>query len=114
MSNLFPRLHNPHNRRLNFKLSISFHGLVCLDLFLWGLFELDLVDFETVEGGCEEGVEGECVGDVNFFAFGGFCEDAGFATGEGLECSFDFFVLYNSQLGCGKGGPKAVAFLMKV
>jgi hypothetical protein len=52
---------------------------------------------------------------VNFFAFGGFCEDAGFAAGEGLEGSFDFFVFYNSQLGSGtEGGPKAVAFLMKV
>ena len=56
------------------------------------LFELNLVDFETVERGRKICVEGEGVCDVNFLALRGFCKDASFAASERLERSFDFFV----------------------
>jgi hypothetical protein len=93
MPYFLPRLHDPHNRRLDFELAVAFDGVVRLDLFLGCFLELDLVDFEAVEGGCEGAVEGECVGGVDFFSLCGFGEDAGFSTCQGLECPFEFFVL---------------------
>ena len=61
MSNLFPGFHDPHNRSLDLELSVPFDCIVGIGLFLRCFLELDLVYFQAEEGGCEIGVEGECI-----------------------------------------------------
>lgn len=43
-----------------------------LFVFLFGLFELDLVDFDAVFGVGEGGVDGECICVGDFSTFWGF------------------------------------------
>ena len=56
----------------------------------FGLLGLNLVDFDAVFWVGEGEVEGECVGWLDVFAFGGFGEDAVAGAGEGLEGSLEF------------------------
>ena len=50
-------------------------------IFGFGLLGLDLVDFDAVFYVGEIGVDAECVGVVDVFAFGVFAEDAVLGAG---------------------------------
>lgn len=67
----------------------------------FGLFGLDLVDLDAVFGMGKVDVDGEGVGGVDVFAFGGFAEDAVASAGEGLEGSFEFSVICIALAGFG-------------
>jgi hypothetical protein len=67
-------------------------------VLFFGLFELDLVDFDAVFGVREVRVEGEGVGGGDVFAFGVFGEGTEFGAGEGLEGAFYFVFGWESVL----------------
>ena len=50
MLDRLPALHNPHNGRLGLVMSVSSNPLVRFLILLFGLFELDLVDLDSVLG----------------------------------------------------------------
>lgn len=76
-----PALHDPHNSRLRFVISIRSYTLVGLLVLLFRLFGLDLVDFDAVSWVGEVEVHGECVGVVDIFTSGLFVEDAVLGAG---------------------------------
>ena len=63
-------------------------------VFGFGLFGLDLVDFDAVFWVGEAEVDGKCVLCVDVFAFWGFAEETVAGAGEGLEGSFEFNVIW--------------------
>jgi hypothetical protein len=87
MTNPFPRFQNPHNRRLGFVIPVR--GDTFVSFFILGLrfFELNGVDFDAVFWVSEGCVERECVGGVDFAAFGMFGQRSDFGACEGLECA---------------------------
>lgn len=94
MRDCLPTLHDPYNRRLRFKPTVSGDPFVRLLVFGFGLFGLDLVDLDAIFGVGEVGVHVEGVGGVDVFAFGRFGEDAVAGAGEGLEGAFEFGVVW--------------------
>jgi hypothetical protein len=69
VSNFPSRFHDSHNGRLNLELPISFDRFVGIALFLGCFLELDLIDFDAVEGRCEGLVDGEDVIGADILAF---------------------------------------------
>lgn len=92
-------LQNSHNRRLALKVAIFSDTDVCLFVLLFGLFELDLVDFDAVFRVREVGVDGEGIVLVDFFAFGVFCKGPEFGAGERLEGAFYFGFGWEESVG---------------
>lgn len=72
MSNRLSRLHDAHNGRLALKVAIRCNPLMSLLVLLFGLFELNLVDLDSVFVVCEAKVDAELVGVGNLTAFGVF------------------------------------------
>ena len=81
MRYLLPTLHDPNNSSLGFVVAICSYTFVCLLVLGFGLFGLDLIDFDAVFYVGEVGVDAECVGVVDVLAFGGFAEDAVLGAG---------------------------------
>lgn len=70
MRNGLATLHDTHNRRLRFVVSVCRHSLVGRLVFFLGFFELNLVDFDAHLGVLKGAVVGKFVGVVDIFAFG--------------------------------------------
>ena len=97
MRNLLPAFHNSDNCRLGFERTISGHALVRLPVFLFGLLGLYLVDLDAILRVVEAIVDAKIIAGTNIFAFGHFAKDAVFGAGQGLECPFEFNILWLDQ-----------------
>lgn len=80
VSDSLSALHNPHNGRLRLVMPVRGNTLVRFLIFLFGLFELDLVDLDPVLGVREAVVDGESIVLANTSAFRRFTEDSVFGT----------------------------------
>lgn len=70
VSDLFPALHDPHNRSLGFVLSVCGDALVGFFVLFEGLFELYGVDLDAKAFVREVVVECECIGGVDVASSG--------------------------------------------
>lgn len=89
-----PTLHDPDNSRLGLVITICSDTLMRLLILLFGLFGLDLVDFDAVPWVHEVEIYGEGVRDVDFFTSWLLVKDAVLRAGERLECPLEFSVVY--------------------
>ena len=72
MTDGLPAFHDAHDRCLRLEVAVFRDAHVRFFVFLFGLFELDLVDFDAIFGVSEVRVEGEGVSGRDVFAFGVF------------------------------------------
>lgn len=98
MADGLPALHNAHDRRLRLEVAVFRDAHVRFFVFLSGLFELDLVDFDAIFGVSKVRVEGEGVSGRDIFAFGVFGERAQFGAGEGLKSALYFVFSWKKML----------------
>ena len=76
MCDILSRLHDPNNSSLSLIMTIRSHSFVRLFVFLLGLFQLDLVDFDAVFFVLEIKIYSESVRLIDVLASRGFGEDA--------------------------------------
>lgn len=84
MGDSLPALHDPHNGRLRLVMSVRGNPLVRFLVLFFRLFELDLVDFDSVLWVCEAVVDGELVVFANVSPLRCFAQDSVFGACEGL------------------------------
>ena len=85
MADAFPRLQDPHNRRLRLVVPIGSNALMRFFVLGCGFFELHGVNLDAVFRVAESGVQSECVSGIYVSAFGMFGQRPEFGAGEGLE-----------------------------
>lgn len=93
MRNGLPALHDPNNCCLRLVIAVRSYTLVCLLIFLFGLFGLNLINLDTVPWVREVEVHGESVSVLDVFTSWLFAEDAILSASKGLQSPLKFGVV---------------------